>query len=147
MQGFSCAFLLGKTLIDNTIKISCCPLSMLLSVAIEGIFGLRLAPAAAQSLGYYPLQLSVGTAEFIGSPFFNGLHCLCIYAQYKTFCIGFLCCHIPLLLMKCTCINNRLCRLICTEHYKQVAYHCSLALLVQFHNLFCRETLQSNLYH
>ena len=51
------------------------------------------------------------------------------------------------LVMKCSCIYHRLRCLICTKDYKQIAYHCCLALLIQLNNLLSRESFKGNLDH
>ena len=52
---------------------------------------LRQPARLAQGIGYHILQLTVDTAELIGSPFLECRHCLAAYAQHKRFLIF---CHI-----------------------------------------------------
>ena len=50
-------------------------------------------------------------------------------------------------MIKCSGINNRLCRLIAAEHYEQVADHRSFLVVVEFYDLLVRELIERHLHH
>ena len=43
------------------------------------------------------------------------------------------------LMVQRSCVYDWLCRLIATEHHEQIAYHCSLLVVVEVYDIFVRE--------
>lgn len=103
---------------------------------------LLFQPAAfAQGFVDNPLELSVGAAKFVGSPFFNGFHRSGINTKYETFGGIFFLSHSATdseLMVQRSGIHNRLCGFVSAKHYQQVAYHGRFFLFVELHDVVFR---------
>lgn len=49
------------------------------------LLGFLHPPTLPQGLGDNPLKLPVGATEFVGCPFFNGIHCCGIHTEDEAF--------------------------------------------------------------